>query len=319
MLQALAGSIGWLTASGIRTWVRMTGKRVARQEAPWLECPMGPRGRIGSEFYAQLAESERLDLSPTPGAGLLADFAALRGAGLDPERVCPQIRDFYEHTSCYDLVVWSEAPVLTRFFLWGLTRFVSRRMDQLNFPVSSLELAGGMTNEILPMVSASGERVYTGWLRRREADGRVVYAGLYRTGRPGGHPDPCVRVSFPLPLGSATVFFRPESQPDGSFKLISAGSRFGDPGFYRMVEAGPDHWRVRYVRTLREFFHLYVDARGSLRTDHMVRFLGITVFRMHYKLDRVRQEAGGRPVPGVGVADGDPVSSGLNPTGSGTA
>lgn len=287
MLQTLSRGIGWLTAAGIRTWVRLTGKRVAKREAAWLECPMGERGGIGIEFYSRLAESQGLKVLPTPGAGLLADFASLRGAGFDPDQVCPQVRDFYEHTSCYDLLVWSEAPVPTRFFLWFLMRFVSRPMDQLNFPVSSLELAEGMTNEILPMVSESGERVYTGWLRRRVADGRVVYAGLYRTGRPGAHPDPCVKVNFPLPLGSATVFFRPEAQPDGSFKLLSSGSRFGDPGFYRMVEAGPDHWRVRYIRTLRESFHLYVDERGALRTDHMVRFLGITVFRMHYKLERV--------------------------------
>jgi hypothetical protein len=287
MWPSISGVIGSVTAAGIRSWVRLTGRRVSRKEAAWLECPMGPRGRIGSEFYAQLAESRRLKLLPATDHGLLPDFAALRGAGFDPDRVCPQVRDFYEHTSCYDLVVWSEAPVLTRFFLWALTKFVSRRMDQLNFPVSSLELASGLTNDILPMVSESGERVYTGWLRRRVADGGVVYAGLYSIGRPGGHPDPCVKVSFPLPLGSATVFFRPEVQPDGSFQLISSGSRFGGPGFYRLVESGPDHWRVRYIRTLREFFHLYVDARGALRTDHRVQFLGITAFRMHYKLERV--------------------------------
>lgn len=288
MLQGCSRAIGSLTAAGIRTWVRLTGKRVARREHAWLECPMGPPDRIGSEFYIQLAEAQRLKFLPAADHGLLPEFAALRGAGFDPARVCSQVRDFYEHTSCYDLVVWSEAPVLARFFLWGLTKFVSRRMDQLNFPVSSLELAGGMTNDILPMVSESGERVYTGWLRRRTADGQVVYAGLYRTGRPGAHLDPCVKVSFPLPLGSATVFFRPEAQPDGSFKLISSGSRFGDPGFYRMVEAGADHWRVRYIRTLREFFHLYVDGAGALRTDHRVQLLGITVFRMHYKLERIR-------------------------------
>ena len=60
------------------------------------------------------------------------------------------------------LWVWSEAPILTRCFLWALTKFVSRRMNQLNFPISSLELASGMSNDILPMVSESGERVYTG-------------------------------------------------------------------------------------------------------------------------------------------------------------
>src|SRR5262245_11996588 len=165
MLQPLTEVIGKTTAAGIRAWVRLTGRRVPRRDAPWLECPMGPSGRIGGEFYTRFAASQGLELLPPADHGLLADFAALRGTGFDPDQVSPRIHDFYEKTSCYDLTVWSEAPVPTRLFLWGLTKFVSRRMDQLNFPISSLELAGGMTNEVLPMVSSNGERAYTGWLR----------------------------------------------------------------------------------------------------------------------------------------------------------
>ena len=286
MFSLLAEFLGATTAAGIRQWVRLTGKRVARQDAPWLDCPMGPPGRIGAEFYARLAERERLQILPAADAGLLPSFEALRGDGFEPGKVRPEIRVFYEHTSRYRLEAWSEAAVLTRFFLWGLTQFVSRRMDQLNFPVSSLELAGGMTSDVLPMADADGRRAYTGWLRRLAASGRVIYTGLYSVERPGGYPDPCVKVSFPLPWGSSTVFLRPEAQPDGSFKLISSGSRFGEPGFYRMVESGPGHWRVRYLRTLREFFHVYVDRQGVLRTDHTVRFLGLTPLRLHYKLER---------------------------------
>jgi hypothetical protein len=291
MAASLHEAIGAAAAAGIRQWVRLTGKRMARRDAPWLSCPMGPRGRIGAEFYNRLAERERLQIQPAADAGLLTDFDALRGAGFDPQAVHPAIRDFYEHTSCYRLEAWSEAPSSTRLFLWALTSFVSRRMDQLNFPVSSLELAGGMTSDILPMIDAEGRRVYTGWLRRLAAADRVIYTGLYSVERPAGCPDPCVKVSFPLPLGSSTVFLRPRAEPDGSFLLISSGSRFGEPGFYRMVEDGPDHWMVRYIRTLREFFHVYVDAQGVLRTNHTVRFLGLTPLRLHYKLERVRRGA----------------------------
>ena len=295
MKASLSTGVGVLTAAGIRQWVRLTGKRLARREALWLDCPMGPPGRIGAAFYTLLAERERLAIQLSPDAGLLPDFDALRGRNFDPAKVRPEIRDFYEHTSCYRLEAWSEAPVLTRLFLWGLTKFVSRPMDQLNFPVSSLELAGGMTSEVLPMVDqVSGRRVYTGWLRRLAGADRVIYTGLYSTERPAAWPDPCVKVSFPLPLGSATVFLRPEAQPDGSFKLLSVGERFGEPGFYRMVEVDEGHWKVRYLRTLREFFHVYVDQRGTLRTDHLVRFLGLTVLRLHYKLERIPQPAEAR-------------------------
>jgi hypothetical protein len=141
------------------------------------------------------------------------------------------------------------------------------------------------------MARADGRRVYTGWLRRLAGSDRVIYTGLYSVEQPPGHSGPCVKVSFPLPLGSSTVFLRPEAQPDGSFKLISSGSRFGGPGFYRMVEVDARHWRVRYLRTLREFFHVYVDRQGILRTEHTVRFLGLTPLRLHYKLERVAPQS----------------------------
>jgi len=286
VLSRLAEVIGAVTAAGIRQWVRLTGRRIAKADAPWLACSMGPPGRIGAEFYDRLAEQQQLRLEASPDAGLLPSFDALKGRGFDPSAVHPAIRDFYEHTAHYRLEAWSEAGLTTRFFLWALTRFVSRRMDQLNFPVSSLELAGGMTSRILPMNDGSGRRVFTGWLRRLAAADRVIYTGLYSTETPAGWPDPCVKVSFPLPLGSSTVFLRPEAMPDGSFKLISSGDRFGGPGFYRMVDAG-SHWNVRYLRSLREFFHVYVDAEGTLRTEHLVRFLGLNVLRLHYKMERI--------------------------------
>jgi hypothetical protein len=283
----LNDAFGRVAASGIRLWVRLTGKRVTKSAAPWLQCPMGPPGRIGAEFYELLARREDLCIQPATDAGLLASFDALKSSGFDPAAVHPAIRDFYEHTSCYHLEAWSEAGSWTRVFLWALTRYVSRPMDQLNFPVSSLELAGGMSSTILPLVEASsGKRLYTGWLRRLAASQRVIYTGLYSVATPADSPGPCVKVSFPLPHGSATVFLRPEVLADGSFKLISKGSHFGDPGFYRMVEVDAGHWRVRYIRTLRERFHVYLDPGGTLRTEHVVRFLGFTVLRLAYKMSR---------------------------------
>jgi hypothetical protein len=158
-----------------------------------------------------------------------------------------------------------------------------------------------MTSEVLPMVGPGGDRVYTGWLRRLADHDRVIYTGLYSVGRPAAFPDPCVKVSFPLPYGSSTVFLRPEAGPDGSFRLISSGSGFGQPGFYRMVEVDAGHWRVRYIRTLREFFHVYVDRRGTLRTEHVVRFLGLTPLRLHYKMERLSPIV--RPAPSGAAQD----------------
>ncbi len=208
----------------------------------------------------------------------------------------PDIRHFYEHAAEYQLDVWSEVSLIGRFFLWLLVEFISRRMDQLNFPISSLEVAKGMTSEVVQLVEpASGRIVNTGWLRRLKSSGRVIYAGLYSATQMPDEAGPCVKVTFPC-RGSANVYLNPVAHPDGSFGLESSGSAFGRTGFYRMIDGGPDHFIVRHVRSLRELFHVYVDAEGVLRTDHTVFFLGLSIIRLHYKMTRV-------PVPHFSTQD----------------
>jgi hypothetical protein len=282
------GLIGGLMQRGIHAGLRLSGRRVAKRNAAWLDSPLGPAGITGEKLYAWLAEREQLELRVgRRGAGLLEDFGALAGPRFDPKRVRPEIKHFYEHTTAYQLETWGEVALLPRFFLWGLVTFVSRRMNQLNFPLCPLDLCRGMSSDVVELFDpCTGRRVHTGWLRKVNATGSVIYAGLYTTGQPGRFDNPCVKVMFPMPRGCSTVFLRPENQPDGSFKLISSGEQFGDAGFYRMVERDDKHWTVRYLRSLKELFHVYVDDEGVLRTDHTVRFLGCEVLRLHYKLVR---------------------------------
>ncbi|MCU1278900.1 MAG: hypothetical protein JWM53_2446, partial [bacterium] len=102
----------------------------------------------------------------------------------------------------------------------------------------------------------------------------------------------CVKVVFPMPRGNATVVLRPELGPDGSLVLDSSGRRFGDAGFYRVQARGADRVHVWHIRSLKEHFHVYVDEHGVLRCDHAVKFLGLPVLRLHYKIvRRVEQRA----------------------------
>jgi hypothetical protein len=282
----ISNALGALGESGIRTWLRLFGRTVRREECPWLDNPTGPRGKVGEEMYESLATSEGLELRrSTAGAGLIPDFESLRGADFDPDMVDHRVRHFYEHSSAYQLDAWSETSLLTRFFLWSLVTFVSRRIDQLNFPTSSMDTSQGMTSDVLQLVDPATSRlVRTGWLRKATGSGRVIYAGFYSIGRPGACPDPCVQVSFPLPLGHSTVYLRPETYTDGSLRLISAGKKFGDPGYYRVLDEGKRTFKVRHLRSLQEQFHVYVDKRGDLRTNHTVRFMGLGVLRLHYKM-----------------------------------
>lgn len=283
----LHGLISFCLESGIHLWVRLTGRLVRKSEAPWLAGPLGGRERIGTSIYERVARAEGLLIRMPPDAGLLEHFNVLRGPNFNPDAVHPDIRHFYEHAAEYQLDVWSEVSLVGRFFLWLLVEFISRRMDQLNFPISSLEVAREMTSEVVQLVEpATGQIVNTGWLRRLKSSGRVIYAGLYSATQMPDEAGPCVKVTFPC-RGSANVYLTPVVHPDGSFGLVSSGSAFGKTGFYRIIDGGPDHYIVRHVRSLRELFHVYVDAEEALRTDHTVFFLGLSIIRLHYKMTRV--------------------------------
>lgn len=294
----LADVLGIVARAGLRGWLRVCGRSVDTADAAWLSVPVGS-DRIGEGLYARLAASEGLQIVDTGApAGLMPDFEALRGPDFDPNAVHPDVRHFYEQTSLYHLEAWSETSLLARVFLWLLVTLLSRRMDQLNFPLSPLDMSRGMTSRIIPLVDPrTGAVVYTGWLRTLGGTGRTIYAGLYGIATPPGVGAPCVRVSFPVPRGSATVLLKPSAQPNGALKLTSSGKSFGDAGFYRMLSVGPGRWRVRYLKTLRESFDVYVDGDGTLRTEHRVTFLGVPVLRLHYKMTQ-------SPPPGAPLSAG---------------
>ncbi len=113
----------------------------------------------------------------------------------------------------------------------------------------------------------------------------MIYAGFYSIAKLPAEDGPCVKVTFPC-YGSSNVYLRPCGYEDGSFGLVSTGAGFGRSGFYRIVEAGKDAWRVRNFKTLHEIFRVYVDEEGILRTDHEIRFVGLSILRLHYKMTR---------------------------------
>ncbi len=281
---ALSSAVGLVLQFCIEWLVRLTGRRIERKDTPWLECVLGKPGLIGTGVYQQIAHEQGLELSMPPDAGLIPEFEVLRGPSFDPDAVDPRIRHFYEHAALYHLEVWSEVYFAGKLVLWLLVEFISRRMDQLNFPISSMEVAKGMTSEIVQLREPeSGKLRHTGWLRRFRSTGKVIYAGLYSTLQIPGEPNPCVKVTFPC-FGSSNVYLRPCAYADGTFGLVSTGAAFGKSGFYRIVEAGPKAWKVRAFTTLHELFHVYLDEEGVLRTDHEIRFVGLTILRLHYKM-----------------------------------
>jgi hypothetical protein len=128
-----------------------------------------------------------------------------------------------------------------RFFGAGLAVAFSRRLQQLNVPLSSLDTGRGITSEVIKLCdAATGKTVQTAWVRELIGTRNVLYAGSYTVCRLPGRPGPCIKVVFPLPNGNAIVIMKPRAHSDGSLSVTSSGRAFGDPGFYFVVHGGED-------------------------------------------------------------------------------
>jgi hypothetical protein len=199
---AIYSALGLLLQISIEWLVRLTGRRIRRSDAPWMDCVLGKPGVIGTGVYQRIAKEEKLELSQPPDAGLIENFESLSGPSFDPDQVDPRIRHFYEHAALYRLEVWSEVYFAGKFVLWLLVEFISRRMDQLNFPISPLEVAKGMTSEIVQLREPGTGRLVH-WVGCGGSSPPVSHRRFifhYEFGRSRA----CVKVTFPC-YGSGSV------------------------------------------------------------------------------------------------------------------
>ena len=281
--------VSWIGAIGARFihfLIFLFGRTHRRADIGWLMGPLGGR-TIGDAPYREVAEAEDLTVErAAKDGGLVPSFEQLRSESFDPDRVQPLVRAFYEHTTEFAMDVWSQTFFPASIGMYLLVKTISRQVNQLNFPLSPLDTALGMVSEIITMRRADGSVRYTGWFRTLAQEDHVLYTGFYMTEQAPALGVPCVKVVFPMPNGNATVVLRPTLESDGSLILDSSGTRFGEAGFYRMQARDADRVRVWQITSLKENFHVFVDDAGTLRCDHKVRFLGLPVLSLHYKIFR---------------------------------
>lgn len=269
----------------INLWLNVTGKSIYLNEHPWLRGPVSEGNVIGEDFYTRFAQREGLKLEVPEKGGLLPDFSVVTVDSLIPDsKLHSAVRNFYEQTVLYKMDVWGEWSSPIAIFAKILIRSISRKMNQMNIPLSPLETSHGMSSEVIQLKDpTTGEVRYTCWLRKTLKENRVVYAGFYtHCITPKGT---FVKVVFPLPKGNVTVLLKANVQEDGGVKLISAGSRVGDAGYYRVLSINKDKVKTRRI-PLKESIHVFEDKEGVLRTDHEFRFWGMKFLHLHYKINK---------------------------------
>ena len=276
---------GFLSDWVTQRWVRVAGRRIALHDDQWLDGPVGNTRMIGKDFFASYAETEGLEIVRSGCRGLVEDFSVLMKKRTDLGEVSTAVKDFYERTSAYELDAWSEWHGLFRPFGRVLAVLFSRRLQQLNVPLSSLDVSKGMSSDVIQLRNPRSKKVVqAGWIRELHATKDVLYAGSYSICTVPGHQGPCVKVVFPLPNGNAIVFMKPEVHSDGAFTLTSAGCEFGDPGFYFVVHGENGTAWARYLKSLHETIHAYSDERGAVRAEHSLTLWGKEFLRLHYRM-----------------------------------
>lgn len=282
-MEFVRNCVAWIGEQIVYALIRIFGKKTDFATHPWLNGPLGS-DYIGDKPYEEVAEAEGLTLiRDSEVGGLIPDFDALSGPGFDASKIHPDVRAFYEHTAKHRMDVWPKTYFPANIALWLLVTTISRKVNQLNFPTNALDMALGMTSEIILLKQANDKVKYTGWFRKIAGSDRVLYNGFYMVEKCPESATPSVKVVFPMPDGNATVILRPELGENGALILNSHGKGFGDVGFYR-VQLGSSGLRVWLVSSLKENFRVYVDKENILRCDHSISFLGMRVVKLHYRI-----------------------------------
>jgi hypothetical protein len=266
-----------------QSWVKATGRRIDFEAATWLEGPRGDVDVIADRWVER--EAARLGATISHGRGLLSAFDALRADDFDPSRVHSAVTDFYERTNDYRLEVWAQWSAIALPVGWFLTAVFAQRLRQLALPLRPLDVAQGMDSRVLS-IERSGQYLGSAWLRTLRSTGQTVYSGWYTVSRLPQRNGPSVKVVFPLPNGSITVFLRPSVDDRGALVLTSPRASFGEDGAYLVVY--DDNGHAGYARRvpLVERIPVYVDDENVLRTDHAVSLRSVPIIKLHYRLER---------------------------------
>lgn len=267
-------------------WVKTTGRKISPESDRWLIGPIGDEDIIGDKFIRNLVKNENLNYSSnTPNAGLLENISDLDFTQNELDRLNEQVVDFYVNTSNYDFEVWSEWKSFFKPFGKALSIIFSKRLQQLNLPLNSLDSSKGIKSDIIKL-SNEGLIKWTIWYRKLKSSNDVIYAGIYTTAFVPKYNKSLLKVVFPLPNGNASVVMTKKVLLDGSLLLSSDGKVFGDNGFYfTLTDHKGNHW-AKFVKSMHEWIKVYVDNENVLRADHILKFYGIPFLNLHYKMTK---------------------------------
>lgn len=273
----------WIT----QEWVKITGRKFTAGQYPWLQGPIGSTDVISDKFVHLLALKSNLTLVENGvDFGLLNSIDDLGLSEEQQRRLNPKVAKFYTETINYEFEAWSKWANVFRPFGTIINRIFSKRLQQLNLPLDPMDVSQGMKSNVWKLVDTENQVHHTIWYRILKSNQDVIYSGVYNTVQLPGLKSRCMKVSFPLPNGNATVIMKIQVEDNGSLLLLSEGQKFGDPGFYFLLKhPRKELYWSRYIKAMHESIRVFEDAEGVLRTDHLLNLHGKRFLDLHYKIN----------------------------------
>jgi len=273
----------WIT----QQWVILFGEKIDNSKYKWLIGPFGETHGIGIKFVEQLAKDENLVIdSQKKDKGLLDSIKHLSLSDTDFQRLSPNVIDFYENTSNYDLLLKAKWNPIFKVFGSLVRMIFSNRIEQLNVPIQNLEDGSGLTNEIIKLLdSKTNEVKRTIWLRAFKSTGQVVYSGVYETcSLP--NKETCIKAIFPLPNGNATVILSPKVGEKGELILDSSGQKIGDSGFYFLLRDSKGQLWTKFIKSFKD--KLVVSSENNRITAIQTLTLwNLKVLKFEYEIKKL--------------------------------
>lgn len=270
----------WFT----QQWIIIWGRKINPSEYSWLIGPLGELNGIGETFINQLAEKENLVIKRNSSSkGLLNSISILNLSENETKKLSKKVIDFYEKTADYKLKFNVKWNLFFKPFGYIVNRLFSQRINQLNIPTQNIQESENLTNEIIELYSKENNEVkYTVWLRKIQSTGKVVYSGIYTTCiLPSGAT--CMKAIFPLPKGNATVILKPIVGEKNELILDSSGQKFGDAGFYFLLNDPKGNFWSQYIKSFTDKL-IISEEDEYLKAKQILRLWNLKVANFEYDM-----------------------------------
>lgn len=272
----------WFT----QQWVIIRGRKIDPKDCQWLMGPLGNLNGIGEEFVHQLAEKENLVIERNvQPQGLVLSMDMLELSEEEQLVLSQKVIEFYENTMTFNMRFSVKWNPFFRFFSVLVNRFFSNRIKQLCIPSKDIKSAEPIKSEIIRLLDPESNQVkYTVWLRTFISSNQVIYSGVYEICKlPSGKN--CIKAVFPLPKGNATVIMSPSVGANGELILDSSGKKFGDAGFYFLLnDSKGNHW-AQFVRSFRDRLTVS-EENNCLSVEQVLTLWHQKVAKFNYKIEQ---------------------------------